>query len=160
MKTADSSWMLGFSKYARTGAEMQKSCTVQALASALFLLPMLAVSMPAAGQGTPPKDTGKTVSWYADHQQERAQMQLRCLDDPGHLRNTPDCINAERGAIEAAHRQARHGFGVMDPNDPAFWSADPSTRAAQLSMCRLNPQLDNCDAARRSLLIEAGKAKR
>ncbi|ASV62517.1 hypothetical protein GbCGDNIH6_10010 [Granulibacter bethesdensis] len=87
-------------------------------------------------------------------------MQLRCLNDPGHLRNTPDCINAERGAIEAAHRQARKGFGVMNPNDPAFWSEDPGARAAQLSMCRLNPQLDNCDAARRSLLIEAGKAKR
>lgn len=87
-------------------------------------------------------------------------MQLRCLNDPGHLRNTPDCINAGRGAIEAAHRRHRTGFGVMNPNDPAFWSEDPSSRAAQLSMCRLNPQLDNCDAARRSLLIEAGKAKR
>jgi hypothetical protein len=139
---------------------MKKSCTVQASLALLFVLSAFVVTGPAMGQGTASKDTGKTVSWYADHQQERAQMQLRCLDDPGHLRNTPDCINAERGAIEAGHRQVRNGFGVMDPNDPAFWSADPSARAAQLSMCHLNPQLDNCDAAKRSLLIEAGKPKR
>ncbi|KND61521.1 hypothetical protein BVER_04474 [Candidatus Burkholderia verschuerenii] len=139
---------------------MKKSCTVQTLVAVFSLLPMLAVAAPAAGQEAASKDTGKTVSWYADHQQERAQMQLRCLDDPGHLGTTPDCINAERGAIEAAHRRPRTGFGVMDPNNPAFWSEDPSTRAAKISMCRLNPQLDYCDAARRSLLIEAGKAKR
>ncbi len=159
MKTAGSSWITGFNRFVRTGADMKKSCTVQALALIVSLAPV-ALAAPAAGQGKSPKDTGKTVSWYAGHQQERAQMQLRCLDDPGHLRNTPDCINAERGAIEAAHQQTRTGFGVMNPKDPAFWSADPSTRAAKLSMCRLNPQLDYCDAAKRSLLIEAGQAKR
>ncbi|CAN7186884.1 EexN family lipoprotein [Phenylobacterium sp. LjRoot225] len=138
---------------------MNKSCTVQALAVALFLLPTLAVSAPAAGQGAP-QQAPKTVSWYANHQQERALRQLACMDNPGQLARDPDCINAHQASVEVALRIARARTGTLDPRDPAFWSADPNTRAAKLSMCRLNPQLDGCDAARRSLLIEAGNAKR
>jgi len=141
------------------GADMQKSCTVQALAAVFSLLPMLAVSTATAGQETP-RRTAKTVSWYADHQQERAQMQLACMDNPGQLANAPDCVNAQEASVEVALRAARMRTGTTNPNDPAFWSADPNTRAAKLSMCRLNPQLDYCDVAKRSLLIEAGKAKR
>jgi len=120
---------------------------------------MLAVSMPAAGQGAPQK-TAKTVSWYADHQQERAQIQLACMDNPGQLANTPDCINAHEASVEVALRAARSRTGTMNPADPAFWSDDPNNRRSKLLMCRLNPQLDYCDVAKRSLLIEAGKAKR
>src|SRR5690606_7587423 len=105
-------------------------------------------------------DTGKTVSWYAAHQQARAQMQLRCMDDPGHLRNTPDCINAQRGAIEAAAQRFKQRLPEMDPRKVEFWSADPQTRYNTLLICRNTPQFANCDVARRSLEIEAGKARR
>jgi hypothetical protein len=139
--------------------DMDKSCTVQALVASLFLLPMLAVPVAAAGQRKP-QQAPKTVSWYADHQRERALTQLACIDNPGQLANTADCINAQEASVEIAVRAARAHTGTLDPRDPAFWSADPSTRAAHLSKCRLIPQLDYCDVARRSLLIEAGKAKR
>jgi len=138
---------------------MKKSCTVQALLSALFLLPALAVSVPAAGQGASSK-TPKTVSWYADHQQERAQQQLACMDNPGQLASDPDCVNAQEASVEIALRAARTRTGPLDPHDPAFWSADPNMRRNKLLMCRTNPQLDLCDVAKRSLLIEAGKSKR
>lgn len=138
---------------------MNKSCTVQALLASLFLLPMLAVSAPAAGQGAS-QQAPKTVSWYADHQQERALMQLACMDNPGQLARNPDCVNAHQASVEIAVRAARARTGSLDPRDPAFWSADPNTRRNKLLMCRSNPQLDGCDAAKRSLLIEAGKIKR
>jgi len=138
---------------------MKKSCTVQALLAASFLLPLLAVSVPAAGQGAS-QQAPKTVSYYADHQQERALMQLACMDNPGQLANSADCINAQEASVEIALRAARRHNVILDPRDPAFWSADPNTRRNKLLMCRNNPQLDYCDVARRSLLIEAGKAKR
>jgi hypothetical protein len=87
-------------------------------------------------------------------------VQLACIDDPGRLANNPDCINAHQASVEVALREARARTGTMDPRDPAFWSEDPGSRRNKLLMCRLNPQLDHCDAARRSLLIEAGQAKR
>lgn len=114
---------------------------------------------PAAAQGSPAAEP-RTVSWYADHPQARAQVQLACFDDPGRLGRDPDCINAQQASVEVALREARSRTGTMDPNDPAFWSNDPENRLSQLMMCRRNPNLDHCDAARRSLLIEAGKTSR
>lgn len=143
------------------GADMAKSCTVQArraMLSILLLAAGPALAQPAAQPGaakTPPK----TVTWYADHRQQRAQVQLACIDDPGHLGSDPDCINADRASVEVALRQARLRTGTLNPRDPAFWSNDPETRKNKLLMCRLNPKLDLCDVARRSLLIEAGKAR-
>ena len=37
----------------------------------------------------------RTVSWYQAHPTERATMMRACLDDPGHIGRSPDCINAE-----------------------------------------------------------------
>lgn len=138
---------------------MRNPCTAQAAWFALFV-PLLAAAAPAAGQGPSQKTPPRTVSWYADHQQQRAQVQLACMDDPGHLANDPDCVNAQEASVEVALRAARSRTGTMDPRDPAFWSADPQTRRNKLLMCRTNPQLLFCDVAKRSLLIEAGQAKR
>lgn len=141
------------------GADMAKSCTVQArraMLSILLLAAGPALAQPAAQAAkTPPK----TVTWYADHRQQRAQVQLACIDDPGHLGSDPDCINADRASVEVALRQARLRTGTLDPRDPAFWSDDPQNRRSKLIMCRRNPELQYCDVARRSLLIEAGKAR-
>ena len=36
-----------------------------------------------------------TVTWYQQHASERAAMMRACLDDPGHIGRSPDCVNAE-----------------------------------------------------------------
>ncbi len=128
--------------------------------SVLFLLPVLATSLSATAQDAAQKTPPRTVSWFADHQQERAQVQLTCMDDPGHLANDPDCINAQQASIVVAARDTQDHIGKFAPSDPAFWASFPELRANKLIMCRLDPQLDNCDVAKRSLLIEAGKAER
>jgi hypothetical protein len=143
---------------------MIRSCTVQARWLAFLLLLGMAVTVPVASQGgtaassesTPPK----TVTWYADNPRSRAQVQLACMDNPGQLSRNADCINAQQASVEVALRAARSRTGTMNPKDPDFWSADPNNRRSKLIMCRLTPQLDYCDVARRSLLIEAGQAHR
>jgi hypothetical protein len=137
-----------------------KSCTVQASQLVLSLLPLLvAFAVPAVGQEAP-TTAPRTVSWYADNPQARARVQLACLDDPGRLGNNPDCINAHQASVEVALRNARARTGTLDPRNPAFWSNDPETRRSKLIMCRRNPELANCDAAKRSLMVEAGVAQR
>ena len=138
---------------------MGRPCTVQVARTFLSLLSLLAAfSGPVSAQGiaTPPR----TVTWYANNPGARATVQLACLDDPGRLGNSPDCINAHQANVEVAVREARSRTGTMDPANPAFWSNDPQNRRAKLSMCRLSPQLEYCDVAKRSLQIEAGQLKR
>lgn len=141
-----------------------KPCTVQAARSPLFLLPsvvlLAAFAQPALAQGTLPATPPRTVTWYADNPRARASVQLACLDDPGRLGRSPDCINAHQANVEVAVRDARTRTGTMDPRDPAFWSNSPQARQAKLAMCRHTPTVLYCDVARRSLLIEAGKLQR
>lgn len=125
------------------------------LPAALALALTSLMPVPAGAAGEP-----RSVSWYADHPQERAQVQLACFDDPGQLGRDPDCLNAQKASVEVALRQARARTGTMDPNDPEFWSNSPENRKSKLIMCRRTPTLDHCEAARRSLLIEAGRAGR
>lgn len=155
---------------------MQKSCTVQASRSVgaeglrrwmsctvqdfLPLALLLAGANPAlvqAAEATPPV---RTVTWFADHPKDRARVQLACLDDPGRLGRTPDCINAHQASVTVALREARQRGGLLDPRTPAYWTADPEARRTKLTMCRRNPQLANCSPARRSLELEAGLAGR
>ena len=126
----------------------------------LFLMPILAAPLAAMAQDAAQKTPPRTASWYADHPEARAQVELACIDDPGHLANDPDCINAQQGGTEAALRDAHNHSVILDPRDPAFWSSDPVTRHNKLLVCSRNPELDYCDVAKRSLLIEAGKAER
>lgn len=39
------------------------------------------------------------VEWYKTHPEERKMMLARCNDNPGELRNDPNCINAKRAAL-------------------------------------------------------------
>ncbi|CAO3441204.1 EexN family lipoprotein [Azospirillum endophyticum] len=122
------------------------------------LLALALAAGPAAAQGSP--SAPRTVSWYADHPQARAQVQLACFDDPGRLGRDPDCVNAQQASVEVALREARSRTGTMDPNNPAFWANDPENRQSKLILCKRNQELNYCEVARRSLLIEAGKFQR
>lgn len=117
--------------------------------------PTAATTAPAPGEESPPR----TVTWYADNPQSRARVELACLDDPGHFGNDPDCINAHRAAVVVALRKARARTSPLNPNDPGFWSSDPEARRNKLLMCRRNPELANCGAAKRSLQLEAGEVR-
>lgn len=43
----------------------------------------------------------ETVSWYRAHPDVRDRVFRLCMDDPGHGKNTPACLNAQT-AIEQA----------------------------------------------------------
>ena len=131
-----------------------------AVFAALTVAALPAIAQQGATQQSAAPTPPRTVSWYADNPQARARVQLACIEDPGRLSGTPDCINAQRASVEVALRHARARTGTLDPRNPQFWSDDPEGRASKLIMCRDNPQLDNCEPAKRSLMIEAGLAKR
>lgn len=131
----------------------QKSCTMQDFLPLALLLTM---ANPALAQAEEAPSGQRTVTWFADHPKDRAGVQLACLDDPGRLGRTPDCINAHQASVTAALREARQRGGLLDPRTPGYWTADPEARRTKLTMCRRNPQLANCAPARRSLELEAG----
>ena len=138
-------------------------CTVQASRGRALILALLLAGL-GGGQALalngPDRTPPRTVSWYASNPQARARVELACLDDPGHLNQDPDCINAHQASVEVALRAARSRTGTMDPNNPTFWTNDPESRRSQLIMCRRNPGLAHCAAAKRSLQIEAGTVRR
>lgn len=120
-------------------------------------LALAAATAVAAG----PAAATHTVTWFADNPQERARVELRCIDDPGHLGTTPDCINARQAASELSYRYLqRSNAPRYTPSDPRYWSARPVVRASHLGVCRVSPAIGNCEAARLSLLQEAGLAGR
>jgi len=40
------------------------------------------------------REETQSVSWYKEHKSERAEMLRRCSDNPGELKETPNCQNA------------------------------------------------------------------
>jgi hypothetical protein len=135
--------------------------TVQALAlaSSLSLMPLLAES--ALAQSMIPPEGQRTVEWYAAHPAERAKVRSACLNDPGHYRNNPDCINAQRGDLSAAAATARqHAGDLSSPSSPEYWTKRPNERRFKLAYCgRMNAQQQaaaDCGAARQSLLMQQG----
>ena len=146
---------------------MARICTVQigALAVSLSLLSMTA---PAKAQPLPPENQ-RTVDWYASHPSERAQVRRICLNDPGHLEKSPDCINASRGDLEAASRSAQRPIGSNEylggdgtdnssPDTPEYWTKRPADRRVKLFYCgNLTPDQAiraECGPARESLRLE------
>lgn len=120
------------------------------LALGVLALPALR-SCPAHGQPLPPR-AERTASWYADHPDVLARVTELCRDDPGNLRNDPDCVNAAQARVIAAHREAdradaeRRGRGVRRPGDltppssPRYWRDRPEERAQKLAYCeRMTP---------------------
>lgn len=42
----------------------------------------------------------KTVQWYTEHPEERAEQVKICTNNPGQLRDDPNCINARQSMIK------------------------------------------------------------
>lgn len=142
-------------------------CTVQTLILFASLLPLAGQ---AAAQPLPPENQ-RTVEWYASHPSERGQVRRICLNDPGHLAATPDCINAKRGDLVAANRGGSRGspagsdIDVSDPETPEYWTRRPGDRALKLAYCsRMTPEAAaraTCGPAQQSLQLEQrGSARR
>lgn len=130
---------------------------IGAVATTLFLLP---IAVPAQAQPLPPENQ-RTVEWYATHPAERAQVRRICLNDPGHLAMSPDCINAKRGDLEAATNSSRLGSGgidMSDPDTPQYWTRRPGNRAVKLAYCnRMTADAAiraKCGPAQQSFLME------
>ena len=120
---------------------------MQAALAALTLLSLVPVVARAQGY---PAEGQRTVEWYAAHPAERDRVRRVCLNDPGHLERTPDCINAARGDLAAtAARQPRGGGGgggFLAPLPPSYWAARPNERALKLAYCRRMTPADQAAA--------------
>lgn len=137
------------------------TCTVQGLRVALLLSLLPILAGPAEAQSPIPPEGQRTVAWYAAHPSERARVRSACLNDPGHYRNNPDCINAQRGDLAAAAAAARRQVGdTSSPSSPAYWTKRPNERRFKLAYCsRMNAQQQaaaDCGAAQQSLLMQQG----
>lgn len=42
----------------------------------------------------------KTVQWYTEHPQERAEQLKICANNPGQLKDDPNCINAKQSMLK------------------------------------------------------------
>lgn len=42
----------------------------------------------------------KTVQWYTEHPQERAAQLKICANNPGQLKEDPNCINAKQSMLQ------------------------------------------------------------
>ncbi|MCB5205164.1 EexN family lipoprotein [Neorhizobium sp. T786] len=58
---------------------------------------------PQAELQTPSTIPVQTVEWYLEHKAERDTMFKHCKNNPGELRDHPNCLNARE-----AHRKAHH----------------------------------------------------
>ena len=145
------------------GRPAPRVCTVQILASGI-IASLLSISGPSRAQPLPPENQ-RTVDWYASHPSERTQVRKICLNDPGHLAATPDCINAKRGDLVAANRgssrsgsQGSSDVDVSDPETPEYWTRRPGDRALKLAYCsRMTPEAAaraTCGPPQQSLLLE------
>lgn len=136
-----------------------KICTVQ-IGTAAIALFLLSTSAPAKAQPLPPENQ-RTVEWYRAHPTEREQVRRLCLNDPGHLARSPDCINAQRGDLAAAISPSRRdgtGIDMSDPDTPEYWTRRPTNRTVKLAYCSRLTAADaaraTCRPAQQSLLME------
>ncbi|MGG5810547.1 EexN family lipoprotein [Falsiroseomonas sp. CW058] len=130
----------------------------------LWTLAFLALSAAlGVAQPLPPQER-RTVSWYAANPWALEAVTRACRDDPGRLRGTPDCVNADQARIVVAEREARARAGMRpeppagatpdaerarqaeaearrnqgdltSPTSPRYWAARPMERAQQLAHC-------------------------
>ena len=107
------------------------------------------------------------VEWYRQHPSERAAVTRRCVDNPGQLERTADCVNAERASLAAkadamagtsagsGGTPARRGGG-LESTSPEVLAANPEARRMILGLCsRMTAEQQAayglCEPARRSL---------
>lgn len=105
-----------------------------------LLLPLV-LAAPAWAQGAPPEGQ-RTVEFYVQHPDLRARVDRACLNDPGHLRDNPDCWNAHRANLEATARETHQMAGdTSDPRTSAYWDKRPNERQFKLGFCkRMTPE--------------------
>ncbi|MCD7984836.1 MAG: EexN family lipoprotein [Desulfovibrio sp.] len=70
-----------------------------------FLLPALAVCLLLPGCN---EEKVKTVQWYTGHPQERAEQLKICANNPGMLKDDPNCINAKHSMLKNSGGSVRH----------------------------------------------------
>jgi hypothetical protein len=62
----------------------------------------IVVTVGFAACAPPPNPTHETVDYYRANRDAREAKLAECANDPGTLRNTPDCINARQaGSLES-----------------------------------------------------------
>lgn len=84
----------------------------------------LAVSMFAAVVGAGcVQQTPPTVEYFRAHQEERVAQIGRCANDPGSLKDSPACVNAQQAADLERHDSLRNlpsmGLQEQIPARPA-----------------------------------------
>ncbi len=82
--------------------------------SALAVVPAAAhaqdVEQLPAAQAAQIESQDRTISWYMAHTDERKARIKICDDDPGHLENDPDCINAKKADNQAGVNDFKSGL--------------------------------------------------
>jgi hypothetical protein len=58
----------------------------------------IVVTVSAAVSCAPVPDQANTVTYYRAHATERDAQLKKCVDDPGSIGRTPDCVNAREAA--------------------------------------------------------------
>lgn len=65
---------------------------------------------------TPTPPPARTVAYFLEHPDEHDAVKRQCKNDPGALRNTPDCVNADQAqkqifvwGFDEAARRSREG---------------------------------------------------
>jgi len=52
--------------------------------------------------GSESKEETHDISWYLEHKTERLAKMKECLNNPGELRGTPNCVNSIKANAEAS----------------------------------------------------------
>jgi hypothetical protein len=65
----------------------------------IFTAALISLTAPALAED-------HTASWYAAHPADMNAVLNACRDDPGHLKNDPNCANADQGEYDKAAHDA------------------------------------------------------
>lgn len=80
-----------------------------------------------------------TASWYAAHPAQMNAVLNACRDDPGHLKNDPNCANADQGEYDKAANDAeatvRRQFADQQTRQRQVWASNPAALLYQLKYC-------------------------
>ncbi len=98
----------------------------------------------------------RTVDWYGRNPYARMTVLDQCRNDPGRLRNHPDCINALRADLADASRQQTSIY-QGSPDTPEWFSHNPHVRRTVLGACRnmnaaARQRYGTCEPARQSVI--------
>jgi hypothetical protein len=124
---------------------------------------LVALTSPAA-IAQPAAASDRTVQYYTDNPYVRERVLQQCYNDPGHLRNNPDCVNAKKGDIADAAKQGAGTFFHGKVPSPEYFSWDHQGRSQVLASCRhMTPAQKakyspNCEDAEASIEADQRRA--